>query len=203
MEKHNKVSPRENRPPQYLSWLALTGLCTVLGYQFSEFLPELVQRYAIYSIWLFLIALRILKTDKPWNWIMLLGLSLTAGASLASITTALHWLSWSSLALSAFLAFLWAYGLGIRLRWLRVILYPAILLYLLGWIAFYFIPMPEQVDLLWIMVGVGLFLIAVVVSTIEARFASITDAPVPIASDLYILYFNLFWLGALLGEKLL
>jgi len=52
---------------------------------------------------------------------------------------------------------------------------------------------------IWARIGLVVFLGLAVHAITEARFAEQAGSLVPLASDLFVIFLNLFWLGVIIG----
>jgi len=179
--------------------LGLTALIAALGHRLGKYIPvELWLLPAITALILFL-ALQIFKQVPRLNLVLLLGLALLAGAVLNWLDlSGRTWFAWIALILGLALSLVWGYLLGIRLGWFGILLFPITIAYLIGWFLISLLPEFAQLSVGWAVVGLFVFLGLAIHTVTEARFSEAGDTPVPLVSDLFIVYFNLFWIGALI-----
>ena len=143
--------------------------------------------------------MQIFKQVPRLNLILLLGFSLTLGGLLHTFDLGGgFWFPGLILLLGLVLALIWAYMVGIRLSWLGVLLYPLTLFYLLGWLVMYIVNVQATFELIWAGCGIFLFLGLGVFLMTQARYVSPQSQVVPIVSDLFVIYGNLFWASAML-----
>ncbi|MBC8505615.1 MAG: hypothetical protein ISR58_15985 [Anaerolineales bacterium] len=179
--------------------LFLTALVTMLGHHLGERIPsDWWYLPAIIALVLFA-TLQIFKQVTPLNFVLLLMLALSAGALLNSFDLESgNWFPWVVLSMGLVIPLVWGYGLGIRLGWVGALFFPFTIVYLLGWVILYFIPELEAWTLAWALIGLFVFIGLVTHIVTEARYSNVEEKQVPLASDLFILHFNLFWIGAVI-----
>ena len=183
--------------------LFLAALLAMLGHHLGKHIPlDLWYLPAIIALVLF-ISLQIFKRVAPLNLILLLILALSAGALLNWFDLGSSgWFPWVVLTLGLVSSLAWGYGLGIRLGWLGNLLYLFSIVYLLGWVLLYFIPQIETWTLAWALIGLFVFMGLVTHIVTEARYSSENKTAVPLVSELFVLFFNLFWGGLLIEEMI-
>jgi len=179
--------------------LFLTALVAVLGHHLGKqisldwwYLPA-VTALVIFA------NLQIFKQITPLNYVLLLMLALSTGALLNWFDLrGGNWFPWIVLTLGLVIPLGWGYGLGIRLGWIGALFFPFTVVYLLGWVILYFFPVLDVWTLAWAVVGLFVFMGLVIHLVTEARYSRTEENPVPFVSDLFIIYFNLFWIGAVI-----
>jgi hypothetical protein len=177
--------------------LALTALTAALGFRLGGQIPFGGWPLFTISALALLIMLQIFKTVPRWNLVLLLGLALLAGALLNWLDIqGPYWLPWATLSLGMLLSLAWAYGLGVRLGWIGAAFSLVTIGYLLGWFLLYILPIPAVPSTVWAWLGLFIFWALGVHTVTEARFSQSSRQAIPLASDLFVVYFNLFWLGA-------
>lgn len=177
--------------------LGLAALTAALGYQLGGQIPFGGWPLLTISALALLIMLQIFKTAPRWSVILLLGLALLAGALLNWLDIqGPSWLPWVTLSVGMLLSLAWAYGLGVRLRWVGAAFSPVTIGYLLGWFVLYVLPVPVVPSTVWAWLGLFLFWGLGTHIVTEARFSQSSARAIRLACDLFVVYFNLFWLGA-------
>lgn len=177
--------------------LGLTALTATLGFHLGERVPSGWWLVPTLGALAFLISLQIFKTVPRWNLVLLMGLALMAGTLLNWLDLRSdRWVSWVILSLGIVVPLMWAYGLGLRVVYVGALLFSITMAYVLGWLVLYFLPENAMVSAVWVEIGVLVFLGLAVHIVTEARFSQSVETPVPLAGDLFVVLFNLFWLGA-------
>lgn len=182
--------------------MLVAALFTAAGVYLGRQIPLRFSLWFAIAALVLLLTLQIFKNEKGWNFTLLLMMALVAGVSMNRLDlSGAGWFSWFACFLGLVVSILWAYVLGVRLGWMGILFFPLILLYLLGWmfsaLVFELAPLAE----IWPWIGLFLFLGLGIYLLTEARFTSGTESAVPLGSDLYVVYFNLFWLGAVLADQ--
>ena len=179
--------------------LGLAGLAAFLGSHLAGNFPTWVGLPLTVGVFTLLVILQIFKMAHRWNLILLLGFAMTAGMLLQVIGIKKHWFPWVVLFFATVVSLFWAFRLGIRLGWIGTALFPVSVAYLLGWAAFYFFSPPAILDVIWAGVGLIVFLGLAVHAITEGRYAEQAGSLVPLASDLFLIFLNLFWLGVIIS----
>ncbi len=174
-------------------------MSVALGHHLGKYTPpELWLLPAVIALILFL-ALQIFKKVPRLNFVLLMGLALMAGAVMNLFELPERtWLTWIILLLGLALSLVWSYLLGIRLGWLGIFLFPLTIVYLMGWFLISLLPEFAQLSIGWAVAGLFLFIALAIHILTEARFSRASEKPTPLVSDLFIVYFNLYWIGAVI-----
>lgn len=181
--------------------LLLAALLAMLGHQLGKYIPLDWWYLPAFITLVLFISLQIFKRVAPLNFMILLILALSAGALLNWFDLGSgSWFSWVVLSLGLVTSLAWGYGLGIRLGWLGNLLNLFSIVYLLGWVVLYFIPRLAAWTLAWALIGLFVFMGLVTHIVTEARYSSENETPIPLVSDIFVLFFNLFWIGLLIEE---
>jgi hypothetical protein len=154
--------------------------------------------------WGSLIGLYILEDEPGWNGALLLGFAMAAGALLRGVNfEAAPGKVWSTLVFCLCVSLVGGAYSGQKVRRARVTLFPLSILYLLGWIVFSIFPLPEIGMMMWAVLGLLLFLLVGVSIFSRGKLEGGEGYPIPLASDLFVVGFNLFWLAAVFWADLL
>ncbi|MBL7162241.1 MAG: hypothetical protein ISS57_06520 [Anaerolineales bacterium] len=177
----------------------LVALIAALGYHLGEYIPSEWWLLPAAGALVLLITLQIFKLVPRLNFILLLGLALSAGALLNWFDLGDgNWFPWIVLSLGLISSLAWGYLLGIRLGWISSLFFPLTIVYLLVWFLIYLVPGLAAWMLAWAIIGMFLFVGQAIHIVTEARYSKTEEVPVPLVSDLFITYFNLFWIGAVI-----
>jgi len=179
--------------------LGLTSLTAALGHHLGKYIPVELWLFPAISALVLFFVLQIFKQVPRLNLVLLLSLALLAGVVLNWLDlTDRTWFAWIVLILGLALSLVWGYLLGIRLGWLGILLFPLTVVYLVGWFLISLFPEFAQLAVGWAVVGLFMFLALAIHTVTEARFSNSGDNPIPLISDLFIICFNLFWIGVII-----
>jgi hypothetical protein len=179
--------------------LLLALLAFSAGFVLGGRMPDDMWWLPTPSALLFLVTLQIFKPVARLNLLLLSGFALSMGSLLTVFDLGVDlWFPVLVLLLGLVLALLWAFVVGIRLRWMGVLFTPLVLIYLLGWGILNFVRVPITVEQIWASIGIFLLLGLGIYLMIQARFTPPQEQVVPIVSDLFVVYSNLFWVSAIL-----
>jgi hypothetical protein len=169
------------------------------GFVFGKRIPDELWWLPTASALLFLVLLQIFKQVARLNLLLMLGFSLSLGSLLPVFDLWVDlWFPILILLLGLGLALLWAYLVGLHMPWMGVLFFFLTLAYLLGWGILFFLTVPVNFELIWASIGILLFLGLGVYMLTQARYAPPQEQVVPIVSDLFVVYGNLFWVSAIL-----
>ncbi len=174
-------------------------MVAALGHQLGKYIPtELWLLPAFIALILFL-TLQIFKQVPRLNVVLLIGLALVAGAVLNWLELSERsWFAWIVLILGLALSVVWSYLVGIRLGWFGILLFPLTIIYLMGWFVISLFPEFAQLSVGWAVAGLFMFLALAIHTVTEVRYSPAGENPIPLVSDLFIIFFNLFWIGAII-----
>ncbi len=203
MEIQNKAFPKDKLHlfaflVRVVPYLGMAGVACWIGRSIGSWVPDSGRVYLMSITWGLLIGLYILEEEPGWNVALLLGFALAAGALFEEIDLgAFRGKVWSTLASCLCLSFVGGSLSGRRLRGVGVYLFPLAILYLLGWVFLKFFPVPGAWVSLWACLGLLLFLLIGVSVFSRGKVEGGQGSPVPLASDLFVVTLNLFWLAAM------
>ena len=176
----------------------LAVLVIASGFLVAARIPSEYGLYLAVVAFVLLISLQIFKLVPRLNAVLLLGLAFALGMLLNWFDIqAGHWFPWVILSLGMVLSLIWAYAVGIRLGRVGALFFPLTILYLIGWFVLYLFFDSKSADVVWAIIGIFLFVGVATYITTESRHAQTEELVVPVASDLLIVYFNLFWLSSI------
>jgi hypothetical protein len=179
--------------------LSLAGLAAVFGFRWGPRFALLGDAGIIVVALGLWVAFQLYKQIHGWNLALLLVFSLAAGVLWGRLGAPVKvWLAWVLICVNLSLSLAWAYGLRMSLGWIASALTPCLGVYFGGWLALAFLPQPYVVTVIWAFIGVLLFLGMGIHLVSEARYLDAASTSVPLAGDLFIVYLNLYWLGAVL-----
>jgi hypothetical protein len=149
---------------------------------------------------LFLV-MTILDQEPGWNVALMMGFSFTAGLLLkwsgADTGSWSTWLIFLGLLVAALIG---AFILGERISKGLKFLLPLTALYMLGWLGVLFWDLPPLVQGILILSGLVLFT-AIAAGALQRGFSlEAAESPVPLAIELWVILFNLFWLAGLIAQ---
>ena len=175
--------------------LGLGTAAAILGYHLASFIPVVG---GIYLVLLFLglfLSMTILNTEPGWNMVFFLGFALAAGTLLywfgANIKQSYTWI----LLVISFIG-----GSLPKERFARAtrVFFPITVLYLTGWILFFIVQISGVYKLIWIITGLVLFTLITIGVLVRGKTINRTDSPVPLAIELFVVIFNIYWMSSLL-----
>jgi len=162
-------------------------------------IPARGRAYLLIPFLILFLAMTILDQEPGWNLALLMGFSFTAGLLLkwsgAGAGRGSTWLFFLGLLTTAIIG---ALVLGKRIAKGLKFLLPLTALYMLGWVGVLFWELP-----LWVrgvLIPSGLVLFTVIAAGALQRVFSleVQESPVPLAIELWVILFNLFWLTGLI-----
>ncbi len=207
MANQNKASPSD----EFQLFGVLISIVPVLGaavlaacggFFLGRWVPSGIRPYLIIIAWSLLIGMFILDKDPTWNFFLLVGFSLLGGMLLQGLAIGVNQGKvWGSLAVGFMIALLWGSWSGSQLSQAGMYLFPITVLYLMGWIGVSFFTFPTQIVALW--AGLGWLLFTLIGTSVFSRGASGVEKLelTALASDLFVVFFNLFWLGIIFWES--
>lgn len=207
MARHNKAFPSADVQALIFSlklapYLGLAGITAGLGNYLGRFFPPHLILYLLLIAWTILIGLYIMEEEQRWVLFLFILFSFLAGVFVGSAAVVGNpGKTWSTVGLGWIFAI--AGGSFVK-GWLPisgVFLFPATMLYLVVWFLFMRVGMPTWLFLGWAAVGFGLFSLIGSVA-IKRGFAD-DDNPrmISLAADLFIITYNLYWLGTLFWSE--
>jgi len=169
-----------------------------LGGRLGKQLPAILRPYLLISLFILLAALYIFRTVSRLNLALFLALSFSSGLVVTQFIPLTSYRgAWFTLTAGILLSCLLGFWWRGRLLWGPKLFLPLIMLYALGWPLVAFLNWGTWVIPTWSSLGLLLFGLLAVWLLSEARHALPEDY-VPLASDLFIAYFNIFLIGSLL-----
>jgi len=179
--------------------LGLGTAAAILGYHLASFIPVVD---GIYLVLLFLglfLSMIILNTEPGWNMVFFLGFALAAG-------TLLYWFganikqsyTWILLIILLVISFFGGSLPEERFAWATRVFFPITVLYLTGWILFFIAQISGVYKLIWIITGLVLFTLITIGVLVRGKTINRTDSPVPLAIELFVVIFNIYWMSFLL-----
>lgn len=199
--KQNKASPSDEVQlfgvlVSVAPVLGAAALAAGGGYYLGQWAPVAIRPYLIIIAWCLLIGMYILDQEPTWNFFLLVGFSALGGVLLRGLGSGINQgRGWGSLAVGLMLALLWGSWAGSQLSGAGIYLFPLTILYLLGWIGLSFYSFPSQYIAIWAALGWVLFLLIATSVISRGAFRTESVEPVSLAGDLFVVLFNLFWLG--------
>ncbi|MCJ7717024.1 MAG: hypothetical protein MUO54_10975 [Anaerolineales bacterium] len=180
--------------------LGLGTIFTIVGYRLASIFQMTNSIYILFVFLVLLVSMMILDKEPGWNVVLFLGFALAAGVILlwssAEITQPKTWILFSILVLVSLAGGLF---LSKRIGLAATVLYPTTILYMIGWVLFLFFELPGLFKMIWIVLGLVLFTLIIIAILSRGENQSQEDnAAVPLAIELYVLLFNLFWLSSML-----
>lgn len=166
------------------------------GYYLGQWISSGAWPYLTIISWGLLIGIFIFEKDPKWIFFLLVGFSFIGGMLLQGLGLDVnHSRGWGSLVLGFVIAFIWGASSGSQLAKAGGVLFPLTILYLLGWIVFSFYSFPSEVIAVW--AGLGWLLFTLIGTSVISRRSSGMERiePISLASDLFVVFFNLFWLA--------
>jgi hypothetical protein len=148
----------------------------------------------------FFLGMIILDQEPGWNIALLAGFALTAGLLLNwSGSNPSQWLTWVLFLGLGGVSLTGAAVMGERFQtWMRVLLALTVI-YLLGWLALITLDLAPGYRGFWILTGLLLFTL-ITMGILQRGVKSDQDSsPVPLAIELFVVLFNLFWLSGLVS----
>jgi len=140
----------------------------------------------------------ILDTEPGWNVVLFLGFAVVAGMLLNwSGAEYSRWNSWTLFSILILISLVGGSLLNGRFGRSAKVLFPITILYLVGWIFFFFFPIPAPFKIIWIISGLILFTLIFIAVLVRGKIKSQEDNPVPIVIELFVVLFNLCWLSGL------
>lgn len=178
-------------------YLGMAGVASWVGRSIGYWVPDSGRVYLMSVTWGLLIGLYIMEEEPGWNVVLLLGFALAAGTLFEEVDfEAFRGKVWSTLVFCLCLSFIGGTLSRHRIRRVGVYLFPLAILYLLGWMFLKFFPVPSAWMSLWACLGLLLFLLIGVSVFNRGKGEGGDGSPVPLASDLFVVTLNLFWLSA-------
>lgn len=199
--KQNKASPSDEVQlfgvlVSVAPVLGAAALAAGGGYYLGQWAPPVIRPYLMIIAWCLLIGMFILDQEPTWNFFLLMGFSVLGGVLLRGLGSGINQgTGWGSMAVSLMIALLWGSWAGGQLSRAGIYLFPMTILYLLGWIGLSFYNFPSQYIAIW--AGLGWLLFTLIATSVISRGGSGGERtePVSLAGDLFVVLFNLFWLG--------
>lgn len=177
--------------------LVLAGLVSGLGHFIGKWIPEAGWIYLLGATWGFLVGMYILEQEPVWNTLLFLGFAMSSGALLRGIDyEGVLSRVWLTLIGGISASFVWGVFSGPMPTRAAGYLFPLTILYLLGWILLSILPLPSGWLVFWAGLGLMLFLLIAVSIFNKGKMKGGEGSPVPLASDLFVVGFNFFWLAA-------
>jgi len=177
-------------------WTAI--LASYGGYLLGRWALFANQSLLIIFAWCLLLGMYILDQEPTWNFFLLVGFSFVGGMLIQGVgLDANQGKVWGSLAVGVMMALLWGMWSGSQLSQAGMYLFPITILYLLGWVGCSFYSFPSWLLAIW--AGLGWLLFMLIGTAVVSRGSSGIEEvePISLCSDLYVIFFNLFWLGIL------
>jgi hypothetical protein len=188
--------------------VVLTALGGWAGRQFSQ-TPFIVNAMLLIVCFAGVVALHLYKHVRKVNLLLLAGLSFLAGLLVgqtpAWFTNSRSFekmliISAAIVIVSVVIELAIAYILKVRFGYLSNVLWLASLFYLVGWVGLIFFEDVFWAQTIWGLVGVVLFTILGADTIASARDETRYTDPIPVVTDLSIVYFNL-WLASLVVSQ--
>jgi len=177
----------------------LVTIIAALGNHLGKYIPSEWWLLPAASALILLVTLQIFKLVPRLNFVLLLGLALSAGMLLNWFDLPREgWLAWILLTLGIIISLAWGFLVGIRLGWIGALFFPLTIGYLIGWIMISLVPELAEWTIAWAVVGLFVFVSLAIHIVTEGRYSKVQEMPIPLVSDLFIVYFNLFWIGAVI-----
>jgi len=171
------------------------GLGSWFGHSLGGWVPDGARIYLMILAWGLLLGMFILDEEPRWNFALLIAFAFTGGILLSMMAvTSQRAKVWSTLSVGLVLALVWGVLAGAKIRKAGAYLFPATILYLLGWVLFAMYNLPAGITAAW--AGMGLILFVFIGTSVISR-AKIEEGTshVSLASDLFVVLFNLYWLA--------
>ncbi|MBS3751084.1 MAG: hypothetical protein KGY39_06215, partial [Anaerolineales bacterium] len=177
--------------------LALAGLISGLGHSIGKWIPDAGWIYLLGATWGFFVGMYILEQEPVWNTLLFLGFAMSSGALLRGIDyEGVLSRVWLTLIGGISASFVWGLFSGPMPTRAAGYLFPLTILYLLGWILLSILSLPSGWLVFWAGLGLMLFLLIAVSIFNKGKMKGGEGSPVPLASDLFVVGFNFFWLAA-------
>lgn len=176
--------------------MGLICLTSGAGYYVGEWLPDEAVIYLIFICWGLLLGTYILREEPVWNLLLLLGFALSGGILLRQLdVTPIREEVWGTIILGLVIALIWGLLSGNRITRAASFLFPATLIYLLGWLLFSIYSLQIWMIRFWAGLGLILFLFIGVSLMGRGKYLGEKVHTVEFANDLFVVLFNLFWLA--------
>lgn len=78
------------------------------------------------------------------------------------------------------------------------VLFFCTLLYMMGWILFAFVSLPDLAGMIWIILGLALFTFILMAVISQGKTQNDESSAVPLSIQLFVVLFNICWLSSLL-----
>jgi len=201
LEDQNKTFPKGNLRIlvvlfRIVPLLGITGFAVGVGYKVGIQIPEVGGIYHQIISWGLFIGLLILREERGWNLALLFGAAIMAGTLLSELNLEIN-----SSAIWIFFGGLVIFSIGGGLisgyykdRTINL-LFPITLLYCIGGLL---VGRQTQQYILqesWFILGLVLFSLAAILVIGRRKTLEEDINPLPLGCELFVIYFNLFWLA--------
>ncbi len=178
--------------------LGLAAFLASLGAQLGGRLPVSLQPYLLVSLFILLAALNIFRTVSRLNLALFLALSFLSGVVLAQfVPIPMYSGAWLTLIAGIILSWVVGFLWRGRLPWGGKLFFPVLVLYALGWPFAAYLARSKWILPAYSSFGLILFGLLAIWLLSEARHAS-PENYIPLTGDLFIAYFNIFFIGSLM-----
>jgi hypothetical protein len=180
-------------------FLGLGLLVLILGYQLADIVPMAARVYLQIVFVGMVFSMIILDKEPGWNLVLLICFGTTAGMMF-------FWAGSNFLQLKSWAVFVILFMIsltgGVLMkgagRWVGGLLFFCTFLYLIGWILFMIIPLPDLSGIIWIVLGLALFTFILMALISQGKTQNGDSSAVPLSIQLFMILFNLCWLSCLL-----
>jgi len=180
-------------------YLGLGFLALLVGFKLAGLLPMITRMYVQIAFLGLLLGLIILDQERGWNLVLFILFGIAAGAVF------FHWSPDSPQANSwiLFIVLLIISMVGgslIREAGGRAagVLFISSIFYMMGWIFFAIIQLPEFIVMIWTILGVVLFTFIAIAVISQGIKLKKEVSSIPLSIQLFVVLFNLCWLTGLL-----
>ena len=204
LETQNKISPNDKKDLLVMlirvaPFLGLGLIGVIIGYQLADLVPAAARVYLQIVFLGLIFSMIILDKEPGWNLVLLICFGLTAGMMLI-------WSGGNLLQLKSWVVFLILFVIslagGVLMKGAggRVagVLFFCTLLYMMGWILFAFVSLPDLAGMIWIILGLALFTFILMAVISQGKTQNDESSAVPLSIQLFVVLFNICWLSSLL-----
>ena len=180
-------------------FMGLGLLAAILGYHLAELVPVAARIYLQIVFLGLIFSMIILDKEPGWNVVLFICFGISAGMVLfhsgSDLTHLKSWVLFVILLVISLVGGALIRGSGSRAAG---VLFLSTLLYMIGWILLAFIQLPDQVGVIWTLLGLALFTFIAMAVINQGKTQDPEESVIPLSIQLFVVLFNLCWLSSLL-----
>ena len=171
-----------------------------LGYFALDYIPAAARPYLLIPFLVIFLAMIVLDAEPGWNVALFLAFALAAGMILrwTGVDPIRGWV-WALFLGLVGVSLLGAALLGEGYQRVLRSLFLVTILYLLGWLLLALVKLPPLFRGFWILAGLALFTLLAAGIFLKGRSLKREESPVPLAIEVFVVLYNLFWLAGLVS----